>query len=156
MRGLKGGSVLAMILRLQQLGINDRDIYLFDTFEDDRSRPRTTPRALRPPRCRPGPARSPLAKSHGRVLFDAERFNEDDVRRALLSTGYPAERLHCARQASRTRSPSMHRRPWRCCAWIRTGMNHAPRAAHLWPRLQTGGVMIIDDYGHGTATAARR
>jgi O-methyltransferase len=29
----RGGSVLAMILTLQELGIDDRDIYLYDTFE---------------------------------------------------------------------------------------------------------------------------
>ena len=30
----RGGSVLAMILTLQDCGADDRDIYLFDTFED--------------------------------------------------------------------------------------------------------------------------
>ena len=29
----RGGSVLAMILTLQELGVDDRDIYLYDTFE---------------------------------------------------------------------------------------------------------------------------
>ena len=29
----RGGSVLAMILTLQELGVTDRDIYLYDTFE---------------------------------------------------------------------------------------------------------------------------
>ncbi|MGH2603902.1 MAG: TylF/MycF/NovP-related O-methyltransferase, partial [Dehalococcoidia bacterium] len=33
----RGGSVLAMILTRQELGVSDRDVYLFDTFEGSMS-----------------------------------------------------------------------------------------------------------------------
>lgn len=145
----KGGSVLAMILRLQQLGINDRDIYLFDTFEgmtepteNDTSRFETSALST---------WTSTLAAGEKpwKVLFDADRFNEEDVRRALLSTGYPAERLHFVRGKVEDTVPQ-HAPETLALLRLDTDWYESTRHElhHLWPRLQTGGVMIIDDYGH--------
>lgn len=145
----RGGSVMAMILRLQQLGISDRDIYLFDTFEgmteptdSDTSRFETSALAT-------WTANIAAGERPWKTLFDSKHFNEDDVRRALLSTGYPAERLHFVRGRVEDTIPAQAPDQ---LALLRldTDWYESTRheLQHLWPRLQTGGVLIIDDYGH--------
>jgi len=145
----RGGSVLAMILRLQQLGVSDRDIYLFDTFEgmteptdSDTSRFETSALSTWTANLADG-------EKPWKALFDSERFNEEDVRRALLSTGYPAERLHFVRGRVEDTIPQ-HAPDQLALLRLDTDWYESTRheLLHLWPRLQTGGVMIIDDYGH--------
>lgn len=152
----KGGSVLAMILRLQQLGITDRDIYLFDTFEG------MTPPTAKDVSRYDGEAMDHWQDSVGRGqrpwqgLFDAEIFNEDLVREALLATGYPPDRLHFVK--GRVEDTLPQSAPERVALLrLDTDWYESTRheLVHLWPRLQLHGVIIIDDYGHwdGCATA---
>ncbi len=145
----KGGSVLAMILRLQQLGIDDRDIYLFDTFEG------MTPPTAKDISRYDGEAMAHWQESVGRGqrpwqgLFDAETFNEDLVRDALLATGYPSERLHFVKGRVEDTLPDAAPES---VALLRldTDWYESTRheLVHLWPRLRQHGVVIIDDYGH--------
>ena len=145
----KGGSVLAMILRLQQLGIDDRDIYLFDTFEG------MTPPTAKDTSRYDGEAMVHWQESVGRGqrpwqgLFDAETFNEDLVRDALLATGYPPEHLHFVKGRVEETLPDAAPES---VALLRldTDWYESTRheLVHLWPRLRQHGVVIIDDYGH--------
>lgn len=145
----RGGSVLAMLLKLQQLGVNDRDVYLFDTFEG-----MTQPTELDvSPYTRPAlEAWNDASESGRRAWEDAFRpevFNEDSVRQLLVSSGYPAERLHLVKGPVEQTLPGPLTGP---VALLRldTDWYESTRheLEHLYPRLSTGGVLIIDDYGH--------
>ena len=145
----RGGSVLAMLLTLEDLGVRDRDVYLFDTFagmteptEHDTS-----------PVEQPALATWEAAKGEGSRawggLFDAALFNEDAVRATLLATGYPEARLHLVRGPVEETLPQGAPGD---IALLRldTDWYESTRheLVHLYPRLQPGGVLIVDDYGH--------
>ena len=80
-----------MILTLQELGVDDRDIHLFDTFEGmtapDRARHlgRGEPPALETWK----EAQEGERARRGRSCSTHEIFNEEPVRETLLATGYP-------------------------------------------------------------------
>lgn len=145
----RGGSVLAMILTLQELGTSDRDIYLYDTFEGMTA-----------------PTEDDVSDQEGSALeawhiaerenrrawedmFGSEVFDEDTVRSLLLGTGYPAERLTFVRGPVEETLPRVAPEQ---LALLRldTDWYESTRheLVHLFPRLQRGGVLIIDDYGH--------
>ena len=145
----RGGSVLAMILTLQELGITQRELYLYDTFEGmtepgEHDTSRHHPPALevwreaRRRQDRPWPE-----------LFDPESFSEASVRETLLATGYPADRLHFVAGAVEETLPD--RAPAELALLrLDTDWYESTRheLAHLYPRLVAGGVLIVDDYGH--------
>ncbi len=145
----RGGSVLAMILTLQELGTSDREVYLYDTFEGmteptERDTSPIDPPALETWRDAEGEQERPWSQ-----LFDAETFNEDAVRRTLAQTGYPRERLHLVPGPVEETLPSGAPE---ALALLRldTDWYESTRHEldHLYPRLAEGGVLIIDDYGH--------
>jgi O-methyltransferase len=145
----RGGSVLAMILTLQDLGRADRDVHLFDTFEG-----MTAPTAHDV---------SPIDGSAVETWANAERAGErawagyfppelvglEPVSATLLGTGYPAERLHFVAGPVELTIPD--RAPDRLALLrLDTDWYESTRheLLHLYPRLAPGGVLIIDDYGH--------
>src|SRR5205823_2870541 len=93
----RGGSVLAMILTMQELGRDDRDLHLFDTFEG------MTAPGTEDVSAAEGPALEEWRRARERGerawgdLFDRRRFSEDAVRELLDETGYPPHRLHLVR-----------------------------------------------------------
>jgi len=135
----KGGSVLAMIRALQSQGADDRDIYLFDTFEGmTQPSERDTTRHG-----------APAVEALTDPLFSSEAFNLDTVRALILGTGYPEDRIHFVKGNVEDTLP--HAAPpavallrldtdWYDSTWH--------ELVHLYPRLADGGVLIIDDYGH--------
>jgi O-methyltransferase len=142
----RGGSVLAMLLTLQDLARTDRDVYLYDTFEG-----MTEPTEHDVSRYHP-PAFELWEKTGGRVwpnLFDPESFNEQVVRDTLRSAGYPGERVHFIRGAVEETIPAAAPDQ---LALLRldTDWYESTRheLLHLYPRLVDGGVLIVDDYGH--------
>jgi O-methyltransferase len=147
----RGGSVLAMILVLQEMGVDDRDIHLFDTFEGMTAPTEHDVSPLDPP------ALETWQKADGRAwneLFDSAIFNEDDVRRTLLETGYPGERLHFVKGPVEETLPAAT--PERLALLrLDTDWYESTRVEmeHLYPRLSAGGVLIIDDYGHWEGAA---
>jgi O-methyltransferase len=145
----RGGSVLAMILTLQELGVEDRDIHLFDTFEGMTEPTAHDVSAVDPP------ARQTWEEARSRnrrpweELFDPQVFNESAVRETLLATGYPEHRLHLVRGAVEETLPG--RAPERLALLrLDTDWYESTRheLVHLYPRLAEGGVLIVDDYGH--------
>lgn len=142
----RGGSVLAMILTLQQEGVSDRDVHLYDTFEgmtepDERD---TSPIDR--------PAVELWRETDGRPFpeyFSPELFNEDAVRELVLSSGYPADRVHLVRGPVEETLPASA--PERLALlrldtdWYESTHHELE---HLYPRLSSGGVLIVDDYGH--------
>jgi O-methyltransferase len=145
----RGGSVLAMLLTLQEMGVEDRDVHLYDTFEGMTQ-----------------PGKHDVSRIDGRAVdvwerarqrsvrpwahfFDPDTFNEDDVRRTLLATGYPEERLQFARGPVEETLPG--RAPERVALLrLDTDWYESTRheLEHLYPRLSERGVLIVDDYGH--------
>jgi O-methyltransferase len=145
----RGGSIMAMILTLQDLGRDDRDLYLYDTFEG------MTP---------PTEADGQLEGKHALEIwneaegtedrawghfFNPEIFNEDVVRENVLGTGYPAERVHFVRGKVEDTLPGQAPDEVALLRldtdWYESTKHEL---VHLYPRLSDRGVLIIDDYGH--------
>ena len=145
----RGGSIMAMILTLQDLGRHDRDIYLYDTFEgmtaptEEDSSP-VDQHAMDTWKAAEGT--EDRAWPH---FFNADVFNEDIVRENVLGTGYPESRVHFVRGKVEETLPE--RAPERIALLrLDTDWYESTRheLVHLYPRLSDGGVLIIDDYGH--------
>jgi O-methyltransferase len=151
----RGGSVLAMVLTLQELGVADRDLYLYDTFE---GMTEPTEHDVSP---HDPPARETWEEARRgnrrawNELFDPKLFNEDSVRETLVATGYPEERLHLVRGPVEDTLPE-HAPQRLALLRLDTDWYESTRheLVHLYPRLSPAGVLIVDDYGHWTG--ARR
>jgi hypothetical protein len=144
----KGGSILAMILQLQALGCNDREIYLYDTFEGmsqptEKDVSEYNDNAL-----------EALGKvADGERLYDhyfnADIFNEDLVKSLIFETGYPQEKLHFVKGKVEDTIPEVA--PDKVAIlrldtdWYESTKHEM---IHLYPRLSRGGILIVDDYGH--------
>ncbi|MGH8529179.1 MAG: TylF/MycF/NovP-related O-methyltransferase [Nevskiales bacterium] len=147
----RGGSVLAMILTLQELGISDRDIWLYDTFEG-MTAPTEHDTSFfdfdRPALEEWQEAQQTSKRVHDH-LFKAEIFNEEGVRKVVLSTGYPEQRIHFVRGAVERTVPAQMPSQ---LALLRldTDWYESTRheLTHMYPLIGSGGVLIIDDYGH--------
>jgi hypothetical protein len=145
----RGGSVLAMILTLQEIGATDRDIYLFDTFEGMTAPTEHDVSDLDPPALETWQQAQGGGERPWSELFDAEQFNEDQVRDTVLSTGYPADRVHFVRGPVEQTIPE-HAPDAIALLRLDTDWYESTRheLEHLYPRLTGGGVLIVDDYGH--------
>jgi O-methyltransferase len=145
----RGGSVLAMILALQDEPVEERDIYLYDTFEGMTAPTEHDVSPLDPPALETWEIAEQSDERAWKELFAPEHFNEETVRRTLLETGYPAERLHFVSGRVEDTLPASGPGP---LALLRldTDWYESTRheMEHLYPLLAPGGVLIIDDYGH--------
>jgi hypothetical protein len=138
----RGGSMMAAALTLLRLGVVDRELYLFDTFTG-----MTTP----------GPndvtaagdaAADRLSDAAPDSRLRAEASLED-VRQALLGVGYPEERIYFVAGPVEETLPA--HAPTRIALlrldtdWYSSTKHEL---VHLYPRLVTRGVLIVDDYGY--------
>jgi hypothetical protein len=145
----RGGSVLAAILTLQSLGRDDRDIYLYDTFEGMTEPSEFDVSSFDQPALATWTAANQRDERAWPEAFGPETFSEDDVRARVLATGYPAERLHFVRGRVEDTIPGTV--PERLALLrLDTDWYESTRheLQHLYPRLSDRGVLIIDDYGH--------
>jgi O-methyltransferase len=137
----KGGSMIAAIETLKHLGRPDRQLWLYDTFEgmpppgeEDVQYDGITAEA----RLAAAPASS--------MRFGATL---EEVRSAISATGYPDRLIRCVQgmveQTLPQQAPSS-------VAVLRLDTDwYASTRAELevlYPRLVSGGVLIVDDYGH--------
>jgi O-methyltransferase len=145
----RGGSVLAMLLKLQDLGAVDRDIYLYDTFDGMTEPSERDTSRYSPPALRTWAADVATGKRAWSHWFSPETFNEDIVRDLLLSTGYPESRIHFVKGPVEQTLPSQAPAELSLLR-LDTDWYDSTRheLVHLYPRLSIGGVLIIDDYGH--------
>jgi hypothetical protein len=145
----QGGSVLTMILTLQQLGRADRDLYLYDTFEGMTKPTEHDVSAFDPPALELWREAQARQRRPFHELFGPESFNEDAVRATLLRSGYPEDRLHFIRgpveQTVPAQAPDGLALLRLDTDWYGSTRHELE---HLYPRLAEGGVLIIDDYGH--------
>lgn len=144
----RGGTVLAMVSTLLERGCTDRDVYLYDTFEG-----MTQPTEFDTSDYSPAALEEwNRATGDGRAWghwFDGEIYDIDLVRGLLAGTGYPAERVHFVKGPVEETIPGTVPD---AVAVLRLDTDWYESTAHemehLYPLLQPGGVLIIDDYGH--------
>ena len=142
----RGGSALAMVMRLQQLGVNDRPVYLYDTYEG-----MTEPTDLDVSDF-DEPALDTWENAPGRPweqLFDGQNFNLEAVREVVGSTAYPTDLLHFVvgdvLETLPTQAPASVALLRLDTDWYESTRHELE---HLYPRLSRSGVLIVDDYGH--------
>lgn len=146
----RGGSVLAMIETLRLLDAEPRDIWLCDTFEGMTEPTEQDVSEFDPPALSTWREATARGERPWAALFDGESFNEDLVRATLAETGYPQDRLHFVRGPVEETVPGQLPSDSLALLRLDTDWYESTRheLVHLYPRIQTGGVLIIDDYGH--------
>lgn len=140
----RGGSMMACAMTLRHLDIQDRDLYLFDTFSG-MTQPTSNDIDLQG-----NPAVDlfrRLRGKGGRQGWCAASLEEVDQN--MAGTGYPRERIHLVQGDV---LESIPREAPERVAMLRldTDWYESTRheLVHLFPRVASNGAVIIDDYGH--------
>jgi O-methyltransferase len=144
----RGGSMQAVALALLRRGVSDRDLHLYDTFEG-MSEPTEEDRA---PNGTPAAELLATRPKTARLWAVADL---DDVRAGMAETGYPAERIHY--HVGRVEDTIPAEAPEQIAVLrLDTDWYESTRheLEHLFDRVPSGGVVIVDDYG--TWKGARR
>jgi hypothetical protein len=140
----RGGATVAAIRALQRMGVTDREIYLYDTFEGMNE---------------PGVHDvrhdgEPAILKFNRLRIDRDRSDWcradlEGVQQAVLATGYPAKRIHFIKGKVEETIPG--RAPKQIAVLrLDTDWYESTRheLEHLFPRLVSGGLLLLDDYGY--------
>ncbi|HLY58954.1 MAG TPA: TylF/MycF/NovP-related O-methyltransferase [Stellaceae bacterium] len=138
----RGGSMMAAALALLEAG-DLRDLYLFDTFAG-----MTAPTAEdvdHVGEAAAGLYAASVADDHNAWCY----ASLEDVRRNLLSTGYPEDKCHFV-QGDVLDTVPLAEMPAIALLRLDTDWYESTRheLTHFYPRLAKSGVLIIDDYGH--------
>jgi O-methyltransferase len=137
----RGGSMMAAALTLLRLGA-ERDLYLFDTFSG-----MTAPTDLDMKWS--GERAADLLTTEGSDSDLWAIAPLDEVRQAVLSTGYPEQRIHFVEGPVEETLPAYAPTDISLLRldtdWYESTKHEL---VHLYPRLASGGVLILDDYGH--------
>ncbi len=141
----RGGSVMAMVLRLQQLNAADRKIWLYDTFEG------MTPPTKEDVDAVAGTTAAQLLETTQSADGDNVWCiaNQSDVERNLATTNYPIQNLkYVVGDVSETLKVNVPEK----IALLRLDTDWYESTKFelevLYPKLVIGGVCILDDYGH--------
>ncbi|MGN6474499.1 MAG: TylF/MycF/NovP-related O-methyltransferase [Mycobacteriales bacterium] len=145
----RGGQILIMIERLKQLGVDDRDFYLYDTFAGMTAPTDEDVSPYIEPAVETWAATPPGEVAWASLLGDPSKYQIEGVRGLLTSTGYPVERLHLIKGPVEETVPE-HAPAEIALLRLDTDWyeSTAHEMRHLYPRLADGGVLIVDDYGH--------
>jgi hypothetical protein len=141
----RGGSMMAVARTLLREGDTGRDLYLFDTFEG-MTEPTEHDVSIDGKRASELLRGAPRSGDRGSVWCVASAA---DVRSAMRGTGYPGERIHLVEGRVEDTVPGGA--PERIALLrLDTDWYESTRheLEHLFPRLERGGVLILDDYGH--------
>jgi len=139
----KGGSSMMMMLTLAARGVRDRDFFLYDTFEG------MVEPGQRDVDFRGLEARDTWLQlqSDGKQAWCYSSL--DEVKENVTRTGYPLERVRFVRGKVEDTIPEQA--PEGQIALLRLDTDWFESTYHelkqLYPKLVTGGVVIIDDYG---------
>jgi hypothetical protein len=140
----RGGSMVATAVTLVELGDTTRDLYLFDTFEgmtDPGERDRTYAGLSA------DAALTNTRRETGRNYWCIAGI--EDVTANMANSGYPMERVHLVRGPVETTIPEQAPDS---IALLRLDTDWYASTRHelehLYPRLVSQGVLIVDDYGH--------
>jgi O-methyltransferase len=137
----KGGSMLAAALTLDSLGVCDRDLYLYDTFEGPTA-PGSHDVATT------GEDAGSFA-SHERGASYHDPNSLEGVRATLRTSNYDPDRMRFVQGPVESTIPGTV--PDRIAVlrldtdWYEST---AHEMEHLYPLISPGGVLIVDDYGY--------
>lgn len=140
----RGGSMMAVARTLKSLGVEDRELFLFDTFEG---------------MSEPGIHDVATTGETAKELLDRNSRTQEDlvwcyapleqVKLAMSLTNYPEARTHFI--PGRVENTITKAAPDKI-ALLRLDTDWYESTRHemeqLFPRLGRGGVLILDDYGH--------
>jgi O-methyltransferase len=138
----RGGSMMAVALTLQRLGDATRKLYLYDTFAG-MSQP--SEKDIRFDGVRADQLIETVFKNASAWCY----ADKEEVRKNLLATGYPEKKFVLVEGRVEETIPDTL--PSQICLLrLDTDWYESTRheLTHLYPRLVTNGVLIIDDYGH--------
>jgi hypothetical protein len=132
----KGGSVMAMALTLLEMQNQERALYLFDTFFGMTA---------------PGDRDVDYLGQRAETIFEDIRCEaaQEEVEAAVFSTGYDAANIRFVKGPVEETIPA-HAPETIALLRLDTDWYQSTRheLVHLFPRLSSGGVIIVDDYGH--------
>jgi O-methyltransferase len=134
----RGGSSMAAALTLLRHGADDRRLWLYDTFG-----------RMPAPGDRDRDYAGREVAGHEASMLGEAGLSLADVQAAMRSTGYPAEQVRYV--AGRVEETIPETAPAEIALlrldtdWYASTRHELE---HLYPRLVSGGVLIIDDYGH--------
>ena len=137
----RGGSMHAVARTLAAAGDTSRDLHLFDTYA---GMPPAGDRDVR----HDGRPAAELLETLPRDSKTWAVASLEDVRAGFASVPYPAERVHFVE--GRVEDTVPEHAPERIALLrLDTDWYESTRheLAHLYPRLESGGVLILDDYG---------
>lgn len=140
----RGGSMMAVAHTLKQLGKEDRDLYLFDTYEG-----MTRPSEIDIDYKGEVAVKTFMQKKRSEESSSWCYASIEEVKRNLYSTGYNHERMRFVKGRVEETIPGSA--PERI-ALLRLDTDWYESTRHelhyLFPRISRGGVLIIDDYGY--------
>lgn len=140
----KGGSTMAMATTLNRLGVRDRNLWLYDTFEG-MSAPTSSDSSY------DGlDAAVQLASQDKDLPTSVWCYSPiEEVRRNVLSTAFPEALLRFVKgkveDTIPQEAPSQIALLRLDTDWYESTRHELE---HLYPRLTPGGILIIDDYGY--------
>ena len=138
----RGGSMQAAARALLECGDTQRELYLFDTFE---GMPAPSERDVRHDGRSAAELLAGQAPETSKVWAVATL---DDVQTAFAQVRYPAERVHFVKGRVEETVPA--KAPEQIAILrLDTDWYESTRheLEHLYPRLSSGGVLLLDDYG---------
>jgi hypothetical protein len=139
----RGGSMMVTARALQK-SAETRDLWCYDTFEGQPKPDAVRDRDIWGNSCLEGWRRYVV---DGKYLGSQAAM--DEVLANIVSTGYPSDRIFCVKGKVEDTLPA--KAPEQI-ALLRIDTDWYSSIAHaldqLYPRLVSGGVLIIDDYGH--------
>lgn len=139
----RGGSMMAIAMALLELGVKDRELGLFDTFEGNP---------------RPEAADVDLHGDPAIVRWLQEKTGEDcsawccaslfDVQQQIKSTGYPADLVHYLKGKVEDTLPLTLMPKEIALLRLDTDFYSSTKVEleTLYPRLSVGGILIVDDW----------
>jgi O-methyltransferase len=138
----RGGSMQAVARTLLTRGVTDRDLHLFDTFEG-------MPAPTEKDRRHDGKAASELLETKPKTGLVWAIASLEDVQAGMAETDYPAERIHLHRglveDTIPTQAPEQIAILRLDTDWYASTRHELD---HLYNRVPSGGVILIDDYGY--------
>lgn len=136
--------MMAVALRLLQLGVADRELYLYDTF-----RGMTTPTSLDRETFSGRLAATRMEREEP-TPEELQAVSVDKVLANIAAVGYPEARVHCIVGPVEETLPGQSPAEGLALLRLDTDFYESTKheLTHLYHRIVPGGVLIIDDYGH--------
>ncbi|MEO0065594.1 MAG: hypothetical protein RI983_920 [Bacteroidota bacterium] len=140
----KGGSMMAIAETLLALGIRDRELYLYDTFEGMTAPTEEDVDQLN--RDAASQLKQDASKKSESVVWACSGL--DEVKQNIARTGYPADKIHFI-QGDILKTIPAHMPATTALLRLDTDWYESTKheMEHLYPLLVPKGILIIDDYG---------